>query len=218
VYPQLFALVFKTNGFDQLYYMLYIWPGAFIAFFTETFFAITDIKNYYSELSLEKAANTDALTGVCNRRQFMNLLSAEIARSDRYNHKMCLLMLDIDHFKNINDKFGHPTGDLTLQHFTLICLQGARKTDTLARIGGEEFAILLPETDYGGAYAIAERIRSIIEQSSFESTEKDCFHITTSIGLAERSPTTIDEEKLIKLADNALYKAKTSGRNRVICA
>jgi diguanylate cyclase (GGDEF)-like protein len=198
--------------------MLYIWPGAFIAFFTETFFAITDIKKYYTELSLEKAANTDALTGAYNRRHFMSQLSAEIARSDRYSHKMCLLMLDIDYFKKINDEFGHPTGDLTLQHFTGLCFQSARKTDIIARMGGEEFAILLPETDTKGAYVIAERIRSTIEQSSFESTERDNFNITASIGLAERSSTTIGEEDLISLADNALYEAKTSGRNRIVCA
>lgn len=175
------------------------------------------IKNYYTELSLEKAANTDALTGACNRRHFMSLLSAEIARSDRYNHKMCLLMLDIDYFKKINDEFGHPTGDLTLQHFTEVCFQSARKTDILARIGGEEFAILLPETDSKGAYMIAERIRSSIEQSLFETTERENFNITASIGLAERSSTTIGEEEIISLADNASYKAKTSGRNRIIC-
>jgi diguanylate cyclase (GGDEF)-like protein len=218
LYPQLYGLVFKTNGFDQLFYILYIWPGAFIAFFTETFFAITDIKQYYTELSLEKAANTDALTGVCNRRHFMNLLSDEIARGDRYNHKMCLLMLDIDHFKNINDDFGHPTGDLTLQHFAGLCRQSARKTDTIARIGGEEFAILLPETGTKGSYMIAERIRSTIEQSLFESTEGNNFNITVSIGLAERNSTTIGEEDIINLADNALYEAKTSGRNRIVCA
>jgi diguanylate cyclase (GGDEF)-like protein len=210
--------MFEPNGFDQLFYILYIWPGAFIAFFTETFFAITDINKYYSELSLEKAANTDALTGVCNRRHFMSLLSDEIARSDRYNHKMCLLMLDIDYFKKINDEFGHPTGDLTLQHFTRLCLQSVRKTDITARIGGEEFAILLPETDIKGAYTIAERLRLTIEQSLFETEEGDNFNITASIGLVERNSTTIGEEDIISLADNALYKAKTSGRNRVICA
>lgn len=218
LYPQLFALVFKTNGFDQLFYILYIWPGAFIAFFTETFFAITDLKKYYTELSLEKAANTDALTGVCNRRHFMSLLSAEMARGDRYNHKMCLLMLDIDYFKKINDDFGHPTGDLTLQHFAGLCNQSARKTDIIARIGGEEFAILLPETDIKGSYTIAERIRSTIEQSSFENTEGDNFNITVSIGLAERNSATTSEEDIINLADNALYEAKTSGRNRIVCA
>jgi diguanylate cyclase (GGDEF)-like protein len=148
----------------------------------------------------------------------MKLLSAEINRNDRHNHIMYLLLLEIEIFKKINVIFGHPTGVMSVEHFTALCHQAARKTDTIARIGDEAYALLLPEVDNKGVYAVAERKRSTIEQSPIESKERSNFNITASIILTDHSPTTIGEEKLIKHADNVLHKIKTNGRSRVVCA
>jgi diguanylate cyclase (GGDEF)-like protein len=146
----------------------------------------------------------------------MPLLRQEIVRCQRLNHRVSLLMLDIDHFKKINDTYGHPTGDVVICSLADICRKASREIDVVARLGGEEFAILLPETGIQVAMTVAERIRSTIENTSIKSLGGVEFRFTVSIGVAEQPQGDKSEETLIGIADAALYQAKTSGRNRVV--
>jgi len=167
-------------------------------------------------LKLEEMAYIDPLTGTLNRRKFEELSTIEFKRSLRYTKNLTLLMLDIDHFKAINDTYGHAVGDEVLKHFTSVCLKMARSLDVIARVGGEEFVVMLPETDEEGAYVFAERFRKSIESSSVTINEH-IINYTVSIGI---SVLHVDEDKhisdIIKRADEALYRAKESGRNRTV--
>jgi diguanylate cyclase (GGDEF)-like protein len=155
-------------------------------------------------------SNQDHLTGIFNRKKFYDELHKEIDRVTRYNQKLSIIMFDVDHFKSVNDTYGHQVGDIVLQDISEIVHKAIRKTDVFARYGGEEFTLLMPGTSQQGAYDIAERLRFEIEEHSFPSAGK----ITCSFGVAE-----IDEhdnsDTFVKKADVALYKAKDKGRNRV---
>lgn len=158
---------------------------------------------------LEQLSNTDSLTGIANRHLLNNLFFKEIARVQRYASKFSIIMLDVDHFKNINDNFGHSMGDHVLKNVAKLISGEIRTNDTVGRWGGEEFLILCPETDQNGALQLAESIRQKIEQYDFDIP----IIITVSLGVAEYK----DEQSLenfIRDADNALYKAKNEGRNR----
>ncbi len=167
-------------------------------------------------LKLEEMAYRDSLTGAINRRKFEELSNIELTRSLRYRKNLSFLMLDIDHFKAVNDTYGHAVGDEVLKHFTSICLNMARSLDVIARIGGEEFVVMLPETDAQGAYIFAERFRKSIEQSSVK-VDEHVLKYSVSIGI---SVLHVDEDTdvgdIIKRADEALYRAKESGRNRTV--
>ncbi|WP_051444988.1 sensor domain-containing diguanylate cyclase [Desulfocurvus vexinensis] len=165
---------------------------------------------------LRRLATHDSLTGAANRRQFMELAGRELLRTQRYPRPVSLLMLDIDHFKRINDTHGHPAGDEVLRAL-VACVGGAlRGTDVLGRVGGEEFAVLLPETGEDSARQIAERIRSDVERLVVRYQELE-LRLTISIGMATtRGSLALDN--LFKLADDALYEAKRTGRNRVVAA
>ncbi len=162
---------------------------------------------------LQLLANIDHLTGLSNRRYFLELLSQHMARVERHGAELCLMILDLDHFKNINDSHGHPVGDAVLKRVSHIIRDTARKGDVSGRLGGEEFGIILPDTRLDGASVYAERLRRMVQDSHGD----DGIGVTVSIGIAaaEKS-TTIDE--LFKQADEALYRAKTMGRNRVVVA
>lgn len=163
---------------------------------------------------LSKVAVTDSLTQVYNRRHFDELLFKEIKRFKRRKYAyLSLMMLDIDHFKHLNDEYGHLTGDIVLRDVAKMLREGVRETDTIARYGGEEFIIVLPDTHLDGAEHKAEKIRSNIEQKEFPG-QKGPVHITISIGVAAYR--TGDPQDLIRAADEALYRAKHEGRNRVI--
>lgn len=161
----------------------------------------------------------DDLTGLYNRRFFIEHLSVEIETAHRYQRPLSLLMLDVDYFKNINDTYGHLTGDQCLVHFALILTDSSRQSDVVARYGGEEFAICLPHTDYEAALALAERLRSNIENTPFAQGDLSV-SLTASIGVAELSRLNNSElnqiDALITAADNAMYQAKNGGRNRVV--
>lgn len=165
---------------------------------------------------LEKLATTDPLTGLANRRLFMETATAEIVRAGRYGHGLSLVMLDIDHFKLVNDTYGHDTGDEAIKAVSDVLAAKARqKVDLPSRLGGEEFAMLLPATGINEAYVFAERIRKAIERDTIRHKDKE-FQLTVSLGVAEFS---VDEglrslDDLMAAADQALYKAKQSGRNR----
>jgi diguanylate cyclase (GGDEF)-like protein len=164
---------------------------------------------------LERLANTDALTGVANRRRFMDRLAKEVERANRYGRPLSLLGLDLDHFKRINDTWGHPVGDEVLRRTGAILRDLGRDTDVPARLGGEEFAVLLPETEVGGATALAERIRRRIAAEEIEVEGRERFNVTVSVGVASLGGAATDGRALLKAADDALYRAKEMGRDRV---
>lgn len=160
-------------------------------------------------------ADYDGLTRIHNRRHFERRLSEELARHQRYNHRMSVLMMDIDHFKNVNDSYGHQAGDLVLREFGRMIGDAVRATDCAARYGGEEFAVILPHTDRGQAWVLAERIRSAVESMAFIH-EGRTIEVTVSIGVATLAPGALTpQEQLLHEADQALYLAKQNGRNMV---
>lgn len=165
---------------------------------------------------IEEISRIDPLTNVLNRHYFTLESSEELKRCKRYGLGACVLYLDIDHFKSINDQYGHAVGDYGLVQFAALCSLQLRENDLFGRMGGEEFCALLLHSNIEEAAVIAERIRGIIEKKTFRF-ENHHFSITTSIGIASYR---YDEgiEKLIRRADDALYKAKKAGRNRVFCS
>jgi len=176
-----------------------------------TYFDITDLIT--NAESLHRLATTDALTAVHNRRQFLQLAEAEWNRFSRYQRPLSALMLDLDWFKLINDRFGHAAGDAALQSAARACTIDQRRTDIVGRMGGDEFAILLPETDEVQAVAVAERISNKIRSESV-ATERGALKLTVSIGVAEAALSMSGAAALLDAADQALYMAK-AGRNRV---
>lgn len=166
-------------------------------------------------LELERQATTDSLTGIANRRHFLSLGQKEINRCARHGCAICLLMLDIDHFKKVNDTFGHATGDLAIQAVAKACGSELRDSDLLGRLGGEEFAILLVETDLQRAYGVAERLRTLVHDIRLFTKDRHRVRLTASIGLTERQHGEQDLSEILARADAALYRAKNSGRNRV---
>jgi diguanylate cyclase (GGDEF)-like protein len=164
---------------------------------------------------LELMASIDSLTGAFNRRHFLEVGYNEFHRSRRYNHKVCLLMIDFDNFKLINDKHGHSSGDEVLIQAVAVMHHELRAEDTLGRIGGEEFAIILPETGMVGAVQLAERLRSAVGDIVLE-TSTEALSFTISIGVAQRSAEELRIDETLKRADDALYLAKEQGRNRVV--
>jgi diguanylate cyclase (GGDEF)-like protein len=164
---------------------------------------------------LETLAAVDWLTGLYNRRHFESLAQAELGRSQRYMRPLTVMMMDIDHFKDINDTYGHATGDRVLQALATVCLATKRDADIAARIGGEEFALLLPETSDIAAGQFAERLRQQIRDCA-PVVEGEKLPITVSIGIAGATVTTAGIQPLLSSADQALYEAKRSGRNRVV--
>jgi len=166
---------------------------------------------------MEKMAITDGLTGVLNHRTFQTRTDEALAQAKRYGRHCSIVLVDVDHFKSVNDTHGHPAGDRVLQGVARILKQQARDTDIVARYGGEEFAILMPETDARGARVIAERIRECVGSSPF-STEVGTLKVTVSLGLATCPADGTEKKQLIDLADQALYQAKRQGRNRSLMA
>lgn len=181
----------------------------------------TQLETYRGQLEaanakLQRLALTDGLTGLYNRRAFHDRLQEEIERARRHSHPLSLLLIDVDHFKQVNDLFGHPTGDKVLQRVAHILEINGREYDFVARFGGEEFVIILPKTDETMAIAIAERLRTRISAVPFPERQ-----ITVSVGIATLALHQIPEEGsqegtlLVKAADVALYQSKQQGRNRV---
>jgi diguanylate cyclase (GGDEF)-like protein len=164
---------------------------------------------------LETLATTDPLTGLFNRRHFLASLDAEWSRFQRYYRSLSVLMIDIDHFKAVNDRYGHAVGDEAIKAVVAACIEGKRKSDIVGRLGGEEFAVLLPETSLSRARFVAERIRKCVMALQL-TTERVSFGLTVSIGIAEASVGMSGVEALMSAADQALYQAKREGRNRCI--
>jgi diguanylate cyclase (GGDEF)-like protein len=164
---------------------------------------------------LLEISNTDHLTSLYNRRFLMEALTRELDRVQRKDSVLTLVILDVDHFKNINDTYGHQSGDEVLQAVAVAARIGLRLYDVAARYGGEEFVLVLPETPLTGGMVVAERLRKRVEALSF-TLPLDQLTVTVSIGVASYpSPAVIDVETLLQQADVALYQAKRNGRNRV---
>jgi diguanylate cyclase (GGDEF)-like protein len=167
---------------------------------------------------LKQQAITDNLTGLLNRGCILSRLREELARSDRYAKTMSLVMLDLDGFKDINDQFGHATGDRVLRIIAEVMMNAARSIDIVGRYGGDEFVIILPETDTFFAAYMAERVRSDIANTDILREISDSFEnkITVSIGIATFPLHGTSPEVLVEHADEALYRAKAGGRDRVV--
>jgi len=172
------------------------------------------LQKLYGEL--ERRSTHDGLTGVLNRAAFDERLVAEFTGADRFHRPLSLLMVDIDFFKRVNDTRGHQAGDDVLQAVAKLLGESIREGDMLTRYGGEEFAVILPETDVDSAVVLAERLRQAVENTPIVSGLSEEISLTVSIGCASRSPLIAKPEDLIRTADSALYAAKGSGRNRVI--
>lgn len=170
---------------------------------------ITELERRH--LILEKAASIDGLTQVANRTSFDTLLENYVSAAKRYQNDFALLFFDIDHFKEVNDTYGHQVGDKVLISLTTLVREHLRKSDTLARWGGEEFTVILPELTLSMAYEVAEKLRIIIEESSFESVEK----VTCSFGVTQFFEGDSSESMMLRV-DKALYLAKTQGRDQTV--
>jgi diguanylate cyclase (GGDEF)-like protein/PAS domain S-box-containing protein len=167
------------------------------------------------ERELKRRAQTDVLTGLNNRRHFYELAEQELARARRYGKPLAMLMLDVDHFKQVNDIYGHHAGDAALRKLSEVCIATLREIDIIGRYGGEEFVVLLPETDSLRALEAAERLRHALAEADVPLAGGDLLRFTVSIGVTNLAATDADLDSVLKRADKGLYEAKNSGRNRV---
>jgi diguanylate cyclase (GGDEF)-like protein len=163
----------------------------------------------------EAQARTDYLTGLFNRRHFVELAERELERSSRYRRPFTMLLIDIDHFKAINDNWGHSFGDAVLQEVSRLMSGALRSVDIFGRIGGEEFAAVIVESEGREAIEVAQRICVTVADALIVSTDGGGFHVTVSIGLAQLDGRNINFDTVLNEADQAMYQAKTTGRNRV---
>jgi len=167
---------------------------------------------YHEEIY--RLMTVDGLTQIHNKRYFDEMLEREVSRCARYGRIFSLILFDIDHFKRVNDTFGHLAGDAVLRRLGTLVRTRVRRDDIVARTGGEEFAVILPEVALEGAVGLAEKLRSLIDESVFEF-EKTAMEVTISLGVAMWQEGLTEGDELIKLADDKLYEAKDSGRNRI---
>jgi diguanylate cyclase (GGDEF)-like protein len=171
----------------------------------------SDVESAYHE-EIYQMTIKDGLTSIYNKRFFLDSLEKEMSRARRYDRNLSMLMLDLDHFKNVNDSYGHLAGDHVLQVLARLVSTRARREEVFCRYGGEEFAILLPETTRAGALELAEQIRALVEGHTF-IFEGEEIVITISIGVSTTRTENLAAEDFIKMADTQLYKAKSDGRN-----
>ncbi len=177
------------------------------------------IDRLYLNLETQRLSMTDGLTGLYNYRQFQVFLEREVQSSQRYRHPVSLILVDLDHFKRVNDKYGHLVGDQVLQEVAELLRELSRETDIVARYGGEEFVILLPKTSLEGAHDYAERIRAAVEKRDFAMDAGQQMKLTISLGVGCFPAEGVEDGKaLIEVSDMALYEAKNAGRNRVVVA
>jgi diguanylate cyclase (GGDEF)-like protein len=178
----------------------------------------TRLRLQEQNMLLRELAVVDELTGLRNRRFFDGRLQYELDRVARYDHPLALALIDIDHFKVVNDTLGHPAGDRVLQQLSAAAQRLVRRVDLLARVGGEEFALLMPDTDERGARTVAQRLLGRIRDTVFDTGGQE-LHLTVSMGLAIALPGWEgDPARLFRAADQALYRAKLDGRDRIVVA
>jgi diguanylate cyclase (GGDEF)-like protein len=177
---------------------------------------LREIKEQKREL--ERLSRIDDLTGLFSRAYFLERFGHEVLRAARYHVPMSVLMIDLDHFKHVNDSYGHLMGDIVLSTSARVIWDKMRETDIAGRYGGEEFCVVLTHTDLNGAKAFAERLRLSIAEVRFPASESDTFGVTCSIGLTQYRSEWEEPLVAIDYADQALYRAKTAGRNQVAVA
>ncbi len=199
-YEQLYrALTAKANELESAYKQLNV---------------LTEELNRKNQILTELAAR-DGLTDLYNHRYFQEFMGQNFREAKRYGRSLSIIMMDIDHFKEVNDKFGHQFGDLLLKELAGLLRSAVRKADIIARYGGEEFAIIMPETNVHGAAAAAEKIRRMVQHHRVHITPDKTVGITLSLGVAQLSPEMSEVGELVGAADSSLYQAKRGGRNRV---
>ena len=176
--------------------------------------AVVALENARLHRMVERQALVDGLTGLANRRQADEALASELARTERLGGPVGLILADVDDFKAVNDRFGHPTGDIVLRSLADTLRENVREIDTAARWGGEEFAVILPGTDLEGAAQVAERIRAALAERVILSVDGAPLHVTASFGVATSTATTTVQQ-LVEAADESLYRAKRAGKDRV---
>jgi diguanylate cyclase (GGDEF)-like protein len=178
------------------------------------FLSGNNIENAYHE-EIYRLTTIDGLTQVFNRRYFVETLEREIGRAQRYRRDLSLIMFDIDHFKQVNDTYGHLAGDYVLKQLASVIKTRIRREDVLARYGGEEFGIILPEIDRHNSMQFAEKVRKLVEKAEFRFEDTQ-IPVTVSVGVATLIGEQEDVTEFIKLADDNLYAAKQAGRNQVV--
>ena len=216
--PNVCAALGWAPGFPTLRYNVLLFPTGAFALFALWSVELLYRRTYDYQLRIEQAAREDALTGLPNRRQFNEIAEQLFASYRRYKRPASVLLMDIDRFKSVNDQYGHAGGDAVLAHFAKLLDGKRRESDVVARIGGEEFALLLPETDIEGAAAAAEHVRRAVAESRVELPGEQPFEVTVSIGAAGFSEGDTSFTHVIRRADLALYAAKSEGRNRAVIA
>jgi len=179
--------------------------------------AVIALENARLHRIVQRQAVTDELTQLANRRHFLATLSTETSRADRFGSPLTLVLADLDDFKRVNDRFGHQTGDLVLREFARILREEVREIDLPVRLGGEEFAVLLPETDLKGGVLLADRLRRSLEGLSVAAPEGAAVRVTASFGVASY-PSSASVEELLVEADGCLYRAKERGKNTVVAS
>ena len=212
--PHFMAMAGFAPGFEHPNYAVLIWPAAMLAILVQFFYALEYRKRYELEKRLEELSYTDTLSGLHNRRYFMEFLQKELQRYARHGKPFSLLMVDIDHFKKINDTYGHPIGDVVIQAISDVLKQEVREMDFVARIGGEEFAVVLPDTEEAKAVEVAERIRETAGSTVLRIPDLPSIRFTISVGIAMAEPG-YDVSAILRASDTALYEAKARGRDRV---
>ena len=211
------SALFAPDWVQSLVYLIFL---IFAIIWMFTYLILTNerlqIELTAAQLDLEKVAATDFLTGIANNRRFYETGEIEIQRANRFQHTLTLVMFDLDFFKQINDTFGHAAGDRILIETVAVCRRNLRSVDLFGRLGGEEFAVLLPHTDLEGAKTVAELLRTAIERIEIEFTPAEIIKITASFGITELKNTDIAIQTILDRADTVLYQAKNDGRNRIV--
>jgi diguanylate cyclase (GGDEF)-like protein len=234
ILPASYAFGYFIASFPTFHYMEYEYLGVpfilgaalvpisslighiFYHMYRQNFFNRRTIQ--YKQQQVEHMATHDQLTGLLNRRKFEQRFEEEFDRAQRYEEKLTLLMIDLDHFKDVNDTFGHQAGDNVLSTTGEIIRSETRISDVGSRYGGEEFCVILTETSMKGASKTAERLRNKLSERQFTNNDGDEFTVTCSIGMAELDQTYSETEELLRDADEALYEAKETGRDQIVKA
>lgn len=216
IVPNLQVLAGMAPGFPTASFNALVWPAFVVTAFAQRQFDRLFRRLFVSQRELAGLARQDPLTGLGNRRDFMERAAVMHAAARRYGRELCVLMIDIDHFKRVNDSHGHAAGDDVLRHLAVVLSLQLRGTDLCGRIGGEEFVVLLVETGADGGLQVAERIRAATAAAAVPSEHAPhALHITISVGVAALPDSADTLEELLRQADGALYRAKADGRNCV---